>query len=118
MTAHRSTRSSISTRRAHGATVVRLRGEIDVNLRPQALDALSHVRAAGLPVVVDLSDVRLLGAPGLALLAQCRRVCARDGLPCEVRHVPDHVARLVATLGMEDLLGDGARDDHEVRAAS
>ncbi|MCC2313927.1 STAS domain-containing protein [Cellulomonas xiejunii] len=84
--------------------LVRLRGEIDVSLRDEAARALAQVRDAREPVTLDLAQVRLLGAPGLALLVQCEEACSQRGLPCVLQNVPPQAARVLAALELADLL--------------
>ncbi len=85
-------------------TVVLLVGEIDVSLQDQVGSALGQVVTAGLPVVLDLSRARLVGATGVAFLLQATRVCAALGVPCVVRDVPHHVEVVLAALGLGDAL--------------
>lgn len=84
---------------------VRMRGEIDVNLRPQARAALDEVGRRRMPVVVDLTGVHLLGATGIDLLVGCHVLCARAGVPCELRRVPQRVEGVLDALGLAAVLG-------------
>ncbi|MBO0921851.1 STAS domain-containing protein [Cellulomonas sp. zg-ZUI222] len=110
MSSHTPSTSSITVRRDSTAVVVHLSGEIDISLRDEARDALAEIAEAGLPVVVDLAEVRLLGAPGIAFLLQCERICAETGVEYGVRDVPAVVARLLDVLGLGSVLHrDGSR---------
>lgn len=102
------TESSITVERETDTVVVRLCGEIDVNLRDQASAALAQVVLGELPVVIDLADVRLVGATGVAFLLQCRRACDQVGLACTLRAVPPRIARVLASLDLDALARGGA----------
>ena len=95
---------SITVERQEGRVVVRLRGEIDITLRPQAERALDIALGSGLPVVVVLTEVRLVGATGVAFLVQCARVCAREQVPCTLRGVPASVRRVLVALDLQSVL--------------
>lgn len=83
------------------SVVLRLQGEIDVTVHDEADRALDEALAAGLPVVLDLSGVTLIGATGLALLLQCARACEQAGLPCSVSDMPPVVVRVLVALGLD-----------------
>ena len=97
------TDSSITVEHETATVVVRLRGEIDVNLRDQASAALAQVVLGELPAVIDLADARLIGATGVAFLLQCRRACDQVGLSCTLRAVPPRIARVLASLDLDAL---------------
>lgn len=102
-----STLDSITARTDRRASVIHLRGEIDLELREQASRALREVLLASLPVVIDLSEVRFIDSSGIAFLVQCRRACQEAGLSCTLRAVPDATAEVLTLLGLDDLLDDG-----------
>lgn len=100
--------NQITTDTADALTVLKLRGEIDMSLRPQAGRALQRVVAAGRPVVVDLGAVTFLDSSGVAFLLQCRRACREAGLPFALRAVPVAVSQVLAVLGLDDVLLAGS----------
>jgi anti-anti-sigma factor len=99
-----SSRNQITTDTEDDVTVLRLRGEIDMALRPQASRALHRVVAAGRPVVADLGAVTFLDSSGVAFLLQCLRACREAELPYALRAVPASVSQLLAVLGLDDVL--------------
>lgn len=100
---------NITVQQQPGSVVLRLEGEIDVNLRDEASRALSEALAPGLPVVLDLSGVTLIGATGLGFLLQCAHACQEAGLPCSVSDVPPTVVRVLVALGLDSFLGSRGR---------
>jgi anti-sigma B factor antagonist len=67
--------------------VVRVAGEVDLQTAPQLEQALDETveQMTGGRVVVDLSDVFLLGSPGLAVLAKA--AAKADQHSCKLRIV-------------------------------
>lgn len=101
---------TITVERRAESVVLRLQGEIDVTLRDEADRALDEALAAGLPVVLDLSEVSLIGATGLGLLLQCARACEQAGQPCSISDMPPAVVRVIVALGLDAVLaGRGGR---------
>lgn len=100
-----STWGSIRARDDGTETTVRLSGEIDASLREESTRALERAVAAGLPVGLDLRDVRFMDSTGIGFLLRCMRVCAQHGLPCELREVPEPVRGTLRVLGVEGALG-------------
>ena len=97
-------RSTVTTERTDDETVVRLVGEIDLSLRERGAVALDAIRAAGRPVVLDLSGVTFIDSSGVSFLLQCRKACARDDLPFRVQDVPVGARRVLEVLGLTDVL--------------
>ena len=101
---------TITVEQRPDSVVLRLQGEIDVTLRDAADRALDEALAARLPVVLDLSEVTLIGATGLGLLLQCARACEQAGQPCSVSDMPPAVVRVLVALGLDAVLaGRGGR---------
>ncbi|TWP45621.1 STAS domain-containing protein [Lentzea tibetensis] len=66
-----------------GAIVLAVRGEVDSSTSQQLQDGLlAHLRPTGPPLVIDLTDVTFLGAAGLTVLVNVSEaaVAARVGL--------------------------------------
>lgn len=96
-----------SIRTCHDGTVttVVLAGEIDASLREESIAALERAVAAGLPVGLDLRDVRFMDSTGIGFLLRWMRVCAQQGLPCTMLEVPEPVRGTLRMLGVEGALG-------------
>lgn len=95
---------TIAVERRDGSVVLRLQGEIDVTVRDAADRALDEALGSGRPVVLDLSEVTLIGATGLGLLLQCARACEQAGLPCSISDMPPAVVRVIVALGLDGVL--------------
>lgn len=100
-----STWGSIRTCHDGTGTTVLLAGEIDASLREESVRALDRAVAAGLPVGLNLRDVRFMDSTGIGFLLRCMRVCAQQGLPCTLQEVPDPVRGTLRVLGVEGALG-------------
>lgn len=98
------TPDSITVDEDDDLTVVRLRGEIDSSLAPQAWGATHQALDRRRPVVLDLEQVTFMDSTGVTFLLQCHHACLRAGLPCELAHVPDRVLVVLSTLGLLDVL--------------
>ncbi len=96
---------SIRTSQDGTATTVMLAGEIDASLRAESATALERAVAAGLPVGLNLRDVRFMDSTGIGFLLRCMRVCAQQGLPCTLLEVPEPVHGTLRVLGVEGALG-------------
>ena len=97
----------ISAHADGGTTVIRLRGEVDASLRADASHALATALTTGGPVVLDLREVTFIDSTGLAFVIQCHRACGQTDQECVLRDVPEHVATLLALLGVDWLAGAG-----------
>lgn len=64
-----------------GAVVLAVRGEVDlITGPPLKTRLLAHVRQTGPPLVIDLTDVSLLGAAGLTVLVTVREAAMAAGV--------------------------------------
>ena len=95
---------SITVTTVDSRTVVRLAGEIDLSLQDDASRALARVALGGLPVTLDLSQVTLLGATGIAFLVQCERLCRESGTRCVLLGLPSQVRLVLGGLGLDTVL--------------
>ena len=70
------------------ATVIIVRGEVDLYTGPLLQDALlAHLRHTSLPLVIDLTHVEFLGAAGLTVLVIARETAVAAGVGlCLVAH--------------------------------
>jgi len=98
-----------TTSESNGATVlVHVAGELDHSTVPELADCLGDaVRAAvpPAPVVVDLSDVRFLGAQGIGLLLAHQDLCLRRGSALVVVANTAAVLRPLEVLELTTVLG-------------
>ena len=83
-----------------GRVVVVLTGEIDSALRGEASTAMAAALAAGLPVLVDATDVTFLDSSGVAFLLQLRRAAAEAGQEVSLRDPGRTVADVLRLVGM------------------
>ena len=102
-------------------TITALRHELELVLRPSdddvAIDgqlALQHrlehaLSSSPARLVVDLSAVRFLDAPGLRVLVDARLAAADQGTELRLEHCSDEVLRLLAAAGEVEHLAATAR---------
>jgi anti-anti-sigma factor len=87
--------------------IVRVAGEVDLRTAPQLEEALDETleRMTGGRVIVDLTDVFLLGSPGLAVLAKA--AATADQHSCRLRIVVGLnplVRRSIEVTGLDQVL--------------
>ncbi|MEU3648862.1 STAS domain-containing protein [Lentzea sp. NPDC034063] len=80
---------------------VRFAGTIDAESLPDLVERVRRV-PIGTDVELDLSEVRHLGAAGLAVLVRLRRQRARGGATLSVTGVHPADRRLVALVGLPE----------------
>lgn len=102
-------------------TSATLSDEVDVVLRPSEDDvaiggelALQHrlervLDSRPARLVVDLSAVRFLDAPGLRVLMDARHTAAGQGTELRLEHCSEEVLRLLDAVGEVEHLGATAR---------
>jgi anti-sigma B factor antagonist len=87
--------------------VVRLSGDVDLAAVDRVQDTL--MQALSLTTAdqfeVDLGAVPFLDSSGIRVLIQARKYAMERGIAFSVSHAAETVARVVATLGLEDYLG-------------
>lgn len=86
---------AITATYAPDATLVRLTGEIDANLRPQASTAMSGSLHHSRPLVLDTSQVTFIDPSGVAFLIQCRNVAHAHGLTVSLQGCPPCVEEML-----------------------
>jgi anti-sigma B factor antagonist len=97
--------------REHGAIVLRIRGDLDIAVEDDAVDAVSKALAAADPppahLVLDLSEVEFMDSSGLRALL---RIHNRHGDQIRLGPVSAVVERLLELTGTLDLFapGDGS----------
>lgn len=82
--------------------VVRLWGEIDHTLRPDASEAMMALLGHDGPVVADLSDLTFIDSAGLAFLLQLQRWCADGGHRLVLADPPVLLLDLLDAVGAAD----------------
>jgi anti-sigma B factor antagonist len=102
--------SRIDVESRGGVWLLSLHGEHDIATQPSLREQLGHVRAAGGPIVVDLSPASFVDSTVVGALLEC----AREGAPVSAVAPPGSAARRVADLVQ---LGDALPVHAEVEAA-
>ncbi len=82
--------------------VVRLWGEIDHSLRPDASEAMMALLGHDGPVVADLADLTFIDSAGLAFLLQLQRWCADGGHRLVLADPPVLLLDLLDAVGASD----------------
>lgn len=95
---------TVSVPVATDAVVVRLSGEADLSTATQLTRELHSAAAAGLPVEVDLADVRFVDSSCLAALSAFGSDLLAAGRSCRFIGVPPRTRRLLELTGRADLL--------------
>lgn len=92
-----------------GATVVSVRGEIDVSVAEELLNALTDevIRRRPPRLVVDLLHVTFLDSAGMNALVAAYRAAQRRGTILVVREPSEFVARQMRVTGTYDILTSG-----------
>ena len=101
--------------RRSGDVVVRLAGDLDAQVLTSARQAIAvaHAVAGRHPVVLDLSHLTFIGAPGLRLLADTRRALHGTGTPLVLLRPSRHLSRVLRLTGLDQRV----RVAHRGRAA-
>lgn len=92
---------SIRTEAGPEVLELRLAGEIDAALRPQASESMAVALTAGTPVVIDASDVTFIDSAGIAFVMQLHHAGSEAGIDVALRD-PRRVLRDVL-----DMIGYG-----------
>jgi anti-anti-sigma factor len=92
-----------------GATVIHVRGEIDMASCERLRDALEPHLGPRQSVVLDLSGVRFMDSSCLNVLVQARGTLTADGGSLILRNPSPLARRLLTAARIEDLLDE----DHE-----
>lgn len=88
-----------------GLTVVSLDGRLDASTASETRDRLHQAVEVGTgKLVVDLSEVDLVDATGLGVLAGTHRLATRAGRTMVLRGTPLRVERLLRRIGLARVL--------------
>lgn len=86
-------------------TIMPISGRLDASTVSKLRDQLHTVVDGGIGVVVlDLSEVEMIDATGLAMLVASRRRALRAGRDLVLRGTPPRVARVLAATGLDRVL--------------
>jgi anti-sigma B factor antagonist len=85
--------------------LIRVGGEVDHRKGPQLRECVVTAAGSGLPVEVDLSDVRFMDSSGVGSLVQASRDAQMLGTTLRVVGMSDPVEKLLHLTGTADLLG-------------
>jgi len=92
---------------AGGATVLRLRGEIDLATADELWRTAKLARARDTGLVLDVRDVTFLDASGLRAVDRLRADGRKKGYRLLVEHPSAFARQLLILTGFVDLLSEG-----------
>jgi anti-sigma B factor antagonist len=87
---------------AHGESVVRVQGELDIATAPDLERAVLRPRPPGEDVVLDLAGLRFIDSTGLRILLRARTEARTGRWNLYLRNVPDNVQRLFTISGVAE----------------
>jgi anti-anti-sigma factor len=101
---------SSQVRRADGAVVVELAGELDIAGAPQLRDILLDLMISheSRRIVLDLAELRFIDATGLHLLGLAAQRIERSGGDLEVRNLRPPVQKVFESAGLGNWLSGRA----------
>jgi anti-anti-sigma factor len=100
---------STEVARVDGATVIYVRGEIDIATCERLRDTIEPHMGPQQTIVLDLSGVQFMGTAGLHVLEQARGTLTADGGSLILRN-PSEAARLLLTAARAEWLLEGGND--------
>jgi anti-sigma B factor antagonist len=106
--------SRIDVENRAGVWVLSLHGEHDLATQPSLREQLQHVRAAGGPIVVDLSPTTFVDSTIIGALLECATDLEPDEFGVSAVAPPESAARRLADLVR---LGDGLPVHDDLAAA-
>ncbi|WP_024288928.1 STAS domain-containing protein [Cellulomonas sp. KRMCY2] len=95
-----------------GRTVVRVWGEIDLEVRRDSADLCQAVADRGLPVVIDARGVTFIDSTGMSILVRLARDGEAGGYPVTLHNAPWMLRELLSITGVDRLLP--LTDDEDV----
>jgi anti-sigma B factor antagonist len=95
---------TIDTRDADGGVVLALTGELDLAGAPELASALTDVKQAGRPLVVDLRELEFIDSSGLGVLVRFNNAAVTDGFEYSVIAGPPPVHRAFVLSGLDQAL--------------
>jgi anti-anti-sigma factor len=94
-----------------GATVIHVRGEIDIASCERLRDAIEPHLGPRQSIVLDLSEVEFMDSSSLGVLLQARGTLTADGGSLVLRNPSASAQRLLTAAQAEDLLEAHAVDE-------
>lgn len=109
--------SGIALHEEAGRSVVRLWGEIDLEIRRVAGELCQTVADRGQPVVIDAREVTFMDSTGMSVLVRLARGGETHGYSVTLENAPWLLRELLAITGVDKLLPvHGEQPDAEARA--
>jgi anti-anti-sigma factor len=94
-----------------GSCVLVLRGELDMSVAEQLEARLADLKAAEVPVHLDLSQLTFIDSSGIRVVILARLASERNGWTVEVeRNVPAVVRGPLELLGLDEILWSQSPD--------
>ena len=93
-----------------GATLIRVRGEIDIATCERLRDAIESHLGPEQKIVLDFAGVEFMDSSCLNVLVQARGALTADGGSLVLRNPSPLARRLLEIAALQDLLDDDARD--------
>jgi anti-sigma B factor antagonist len=94
----------VHRRRASGAVVVGVVGDVDRNTVPELEEQVVDATRADVPLVLDLTGVTFLDSTGLSALVRCHQRGQRDGTGFRVVVASRTVSRPLSLTSLDALL--------------
>ena len=94
-----------------GATIIHVRGEIDIATCERLRDAIEPHLGPKQTIVLDLSGVQFMDSSCLHVLGQARGTLTADGGSLTLRNPSEAARRLLTAAGAEQLLDEDV-DEH------
>lgn len=85
-------------------SLVRLWGEIDLEVRRTSSELCRAVVDRGLPVLIDARDVSFIDSTGMSILVRIARDAESHGYPVALQNAPWMLRELLTITGVDQLL--------------
>lgn len=86
------------------ATILHLRGEIDLASAPTFREKLLALVPRQRHIIADFSEVEYLGMSGVRVLEEIHALCAREGRKLVVAAAPSVIRRIFAIIELDRLI--------------
>jgi anti-anti-sigma factor len=107
--------SGIALHEETDQSLVRLWGEVDLEVRRSAGDVCQAAADRALPVIIDAADVTFMDSTGMSILVRLARDGEANGYPVALHHAPWMLRELLSITGVDKLLPvDGGRAASDV----
>ena len=98
-----------------GATVIHVRGEIDMTTAERLRDAIEPLMGPKQTIILDFSEVEFMDSSCLKVLVQARGRLTENGGSLILRNPSTAAHRLLTVAGATDLLETDARDHPQIQ---